>query len=97
MGRQLFSTVDTLGRVVSTQVDGLDSVWFVYDNKGRLSQEIDGGRTTTYLYNSTSGRLDSLLAPLNRRTGFAPATAESTPTPAPTSTLPTDIRSRRPL
>jgi RHS repeat-associated protein len=69
-GRQQFVTLDTLGRVAVSGMAGLDSVRFVYDARGRLTQSIDGGRTTHYGYNASSGWLDSIIDPLNRLTRF---------------------------
>ncbi|MBP6669029.1 MAG: hypothetical protein KA180_06240 [Gemmatimonadales bacterium] len=71
MGRQVFATVDSLGRVVVAQAAGLDSVRFLYDGRGRLAQEIEGGRTTTYGYHATSGRLSRITDPAGRVSQFS--------------------------
>lgn len=71
LGRQVFSTVDAKGRVISTHASGLDSVRFTYDTKGRPDSVVDGGRKTKYTYSQASGRLTSVVDPLSQTTQFA--------------------------
>jgi len=65
-GRQTFTRIDSVGRVLSERPLGLDSVTYAYDGQGRLSQTVSGGRTWQYDYD-TSGRLLSTLDPLARQ------------------------------
>jgi RHS repeat-associated protein len=65
-GRQAFATIDFKGRVLAAQIAGLDSVQFIYDDKGRLTQQQLGGRIATFSYDSR-GRLLSTQDPLGRR------------------------------
>jgi YD repeat-containing protein len=69
-GRQLFSTLDVKGRVVSARVADLDSVRFSYDSVGRLIQQQQGGRITSYAYHAANGLLASITDALGRVTHF---------------------------
>ena len=70
-GRQAFTRFDLQGRVVASQVAGLDSVRYTYDTRGRLDSVIDGGRKTKYTYSGTSGLLANVTDPLGRSTQFS--------------------------
>jgi RHS repeat-associated protein len=65
-GRQLFGRLDAEGRLIKSQIDGLDSVAFAYDSRGRVSQQQVGGRIWSHSYD-TRGRLLSTLDPVGRR------------------------------
>lgn len=69
-GRQLVSRLEGKGRTVSARVGDLDSVTFTYDTVGRVAQEQQGGRITSYAYHSANGRLASVTDPLGRITRF---------------------------
>jgi RHS repeat-associated protein len=64
-GRQRFTTVDTLGRVIVQRTPDLDSTVYSYDGRGRVSQQQVGGRVWTYSYDAR-GRLASTLDPVGR-------------------------------
>lgn len=64
-GRQSFTTLDSLGRVVGERVPGLDSLIYRYDANGRLDEVQTGGRIATYTYD-TLGRLATLTDPLGQ-------------------------------
>jgi RHS repeat-associated protein len=72
-GRQATSTIDSLGRVVSSQVAGIAPSGFTYDANGRLGAVTAGtgtsARTTVFAYD-TSGYLASITDPLGRSLGF---------------------------
>ncbi|MBI4454589.1 MAG: SMP-30/gluconolactonase/LRE family protein [Acidobacteria bacterium] len=72
-GRQTFSMVDALGRVLQHQVTGLAPANFAYDARGRLTTATVGTasdtRATTFAYNSSS-YLDSVTDALGRVTRF---------------------------
>jgi YD repeat-containing protein len=55
-GRTSSATVDTQGRLTSTQVTGLDPLTWTFDGRGRLSTQTAGpggpARTTTIAYNA---------------------------------------------
>jgi RHS repeat-associated protein len=65
VGRQSFTTLDSLGRVRVVRTPGLDSVVYSYDSRGRLQQVQTGGRVASYAYDSL-GRLKTTTDPLNR-------------------------------
>ena len=73
MGRQSVTTLDDKGRVIKTEVPGLAPVSFEYDERGRLFRIGEGtgsnARVSTIYYNS-SGYVDYVLDPLQRRTSF---------------------------
>lgn len=64
-GRQGFARIDSLGRLRSFRVLGIDSVSYGYDTRGRLSQVRSGGRAWSYSYDE-DGRLLSTQDPLGR-------------------------------
>ncbi|MGC9967116.1 MAG: PKD domain-containing protein, partial [Syntrophobacteraceae bacterium] len=72
-GRQGTSTIDALGKIVSSQVSGLAPTGYAYDSRGRLSAVTAGTgtdtRTTTLGYNA-NGFLSTLTDPLGRSLGF---------------------------
>ena len=75
-GRQLFATLDAKGRTISARVGDLDSLTFSYDSLGRLIQQQQGGRITTYAYSPANGLLASVTDALDRVTQFAYDSAE---------------------
>lgn len=68
-GRQTTFTVDSLDRVVQTQVPGLTTASLAYDTLGRVSQITEGGRSLRYSYDA-EGNLVSIMDPLDRITSF---------------------------
>jgi len=71
--RQVTSTLDPQGRVLTTQVTGLAPISFAYDPRGRLSTLSQGSggsaRSSTFTYNP-QGFLASLTDPLSRTVSF---------------------------
>jgi YD repeat-containing protein len=65
VGRQSFTTLDSLGRVRVVRTPGLDSVVYGYDARGRLQQVQTGGRVASYTYDG-AGRLATTTDPLGR-------------------------------
>ncbi|RKZ41342.1 MAG: RHS repeat protein, partial [Candidatus Parabeggiatoa sp. nov. 3] len=72
-GRKSVSIFDDKGRVIRKQVPGLVDVFYTYDNRGRLTQVIQGegdkARTTTLSYDD-KGYLDKLTDAVGRETQF---------------------------
>ena len=64
-GRQAFTKTDSLGRVIQSSVPGIAPVNYTYDANGFLTETEQGGRTTSYFYNS-QGWLESVTDPLGR-------------------------------
>ncbi len=64
-GRQIIARIDSQGRPVSWHVNGLDSIVYAYDPRGRLQEARMGGRVWSYSYD-TRGRLLSETDPLGR-------------------------------
>jgi RHS repeat-associated protein len=69
-GRTLTASLDTLERIASTQIEGLTTTTFVYDNRGRLASATQGPRKTTFTYDA-DGFLASVTDSLNHKTSFA--------------------------
>ena len=65
LGRQSTTTLDALGRVIQTQVAGLNAVNRTYDSNGRLATITTGPRTLTFAYNNLS-YLQSITDPIGR-------------------------------
>jgi RHS repeat-associated protein len=69
MGRLSARTIDSLGRTVSEQIDGLNPVTYTYDSHGRLASASTGSgadaRTTSYSYDA-NGYLQSTTDPLGQ-------------------------------
>jgi RHS repeat-associated protein len=59
------SVLDSLERLVSYEVAGLDSVAFAYDGQGLLAEASQGARTWSFDYD-VSGRLEAATDPLSR-------------------------------
>jgi YD repeat-containing protein len=59
------SVLDSLERLVSHEVAGLDSVSFAYDGQGMLTEASQGARTWSFDYD-VSGRLEAATDPLSR-------------------------------
>jgi len=72
-GRKSVSIFDDKGRVIQEQVPGLVDVFYTYDNRGRLTQVIEGegdeARTTTLSYDG-KGYLDKLTDAVGRYAQF---------------------------
>ena len=66
-GRTSVSTLDTLGRIISSVGGGLSATQMSYDSRGRVQQVVDAGRTTTFGYDA-AGRLATLTNPLGQST-----------------------------
>lgn len=59
-GRRSILTLDERGRVVKTEVAGLEPVTFAYDEKGRLLSAMQGNQTILSYSYDEQGRLSSL-------------------------------------
>jgi len=72
-GRKSVSIFDDKGRVIQQQVPELADVFYTYDNRGRLTQVIEGegdqARTTTLSYDG-KGYLEKLTDAVGRYTQF---------------------------
>ncbi len=72
-GRQLFDQIDGRGRLVATQVDGLEAVGLGYDGRGRLGSLVQGigasQRLVSFGYDAL-GNLASVTDPLLRTVAF---------------------------
>ncbi|HIE02838.1 MAG TPA: hypothetical protein EYP59_21580, partial [Thiotrichaceae bacterium] len=72
-GRKSVSIFDDKGRVIQEQVPELADVFYTYDNRGRLTQVIEGegdqARTSTLSYDD-KGYLDKLTDAVGRDTQF---------------------------
>jgi RHS repeat-associated protein len=64
-GRETVSVLDSLGRLVSQEISGLDSVTFVYDGQGLLTEAAQGARAWSFDYDAL-GRLQTATDPLSR-------------------------------
>ena len=71
--RQLFDQIDTRGRLIATQVAGLEAVGLGYDARGRLAALTQGTgaaqRTVLFGYDA-AGNLESVTDPLLRTVSF---------------------------
>jgi RHS repeat-associated protein len=69
-GRQSIVKIDNKGRVIQESVPGVAPVSYTYDPQGRLVQAQQGGRISSFTYDSRS-RLATATDPLSRTTSFA--------------------------
>ncbi len=69
--RQFFLSLDSQGRIGSTQTDGVLGTQFVYDARGRLEMVTTGTRSTTMGYDPASGFLATSTDALNHTTHYA--------------------------
>ena len=73
-GRTLSLTTDALGRLVSSQLSGLNAQTLTYDNRGRLTSIVkgagEGARTHSITYNA-QGFPQSVTDPIGRTAQFA--------------------------
>ncbi|HKO93290.1 MAG TPA: RHS repeat-associated core domain-containing protein, partial [Polyangiaceae bacterium] len=70
-GRRSFRVVDSVGRTLRWQVDGLEAIDFLYDADGRLQQTLQGQRVTSYDYfegGAASGYLQDITDALGDTT-----------------------------
>ena len=74
-GRQSVSYLDDKGRIVRETVPGLADVYYVYDNRGRLTTVIEGqgddARALTIGYDSNSGYVAQITDALQRSVEFS--------------------------
>ncbi|RKZ80853.1 MAG: hypothetical protein DRR19_22980, partial [Candidatus Parabeggiatoa sp. nov. 1] len=74
-GRQSVSYLDDKGRIVRETVPGLTDVYYVYDNRGRLTTVIEGqgddARALTISYDSNSGYVAQITSALQRTVEFS--------------------------
>lgn len=70
VGRTLTTGLDSLERIISTQLGGLLARDYAYDSRGRLVSAAQGKRKTTFSYDS-QGFLASVTDPLTLKTSFA--------------------------
>ncbi|MGD1045724.1 MAG: Ig-like domain-containing protein [Bacteroidota bacterium] len=68
-GRKTFSFFDAKGRIVKDSIPGLLATTYKFDNKGRKIEDNQGGRQTTYAYDSL-GRQAKVTDPYGRSTQF---------------------------
>jgi RHS repeat-associated protein len=68
-GRTETETLDSMGRVISTQVPGVTPVRFSYDSHGRVAAAAQGTRTETYAYDA-QGNLAGVTDPLSHTMSF---------------------------
>ncbi|MFA5832145.1 MAG: Ig-like domain-containing protein [Bacteroidota bacterium] len=68
-GRKTFTYIDSVGRTLKDSIQGMASVNYVYDTKGRIVSVTQGERTSTFTYDSR-GRVSSATDPLLRTAGF---------------------------
>jgi RHS repeat-associated protein len=68
-GRQSVVKIDNKGRVIEESVPGVAPVGYTYDSQGRLVQAQQGGRISSFTYDSRS-RLATATDPLMRTTSF---------------------------
>jgi RHS repeat-associated protein len=69
-GRQAIATLDERGRVISFARDGLDTITFSYDGRGRLATAAQGARSFDYIYDAT-GMAASVTDAAGRQTHYA--------------------------
>jgi RHS repeat-associated protein len=68
-GRQSFTYIDTLGRVVEDSIPGIVPVNYYYDGKGRLTSVAQGTRISYFNYDSL-GRISLAKDPVGNASGF---------------------------
>jgi RHS repeat-associated protein len=69
-GRQSFTYIDTLGRVIEDSIPGVVPVNYYYDGKGRLTSVAQGARISYFTYDSL-GRIALAKDPIGNTSGFA--------------------------
>jgi RHS repeat-associated protein len=69
-GRQSYSFLDTLGRVIQDSVPAILPTNYYYDAKGRITTITQGGRTSSLLYDSL-GRVATSIDPMQHTSSFA--------------------------
>jgi RHS repeat-associated protein len=69
VGRNIFTTLDSKGRVAAAQLQGLTPIQFAYDSRGRIATITQGNRVNTLHYDAL-GNLASLADPLSRTMRF---------------------------
>ena len=69
-GRQSYSYLDSVGRVIEDSVPGSLSTNYLYDDKGRMTAVTQMGRASSFFYDSL-GRLASAIDPMQHRSSFA--------------------------
>lgn len=72
-GRRSVNTIDAVGRVVRTQVEGMDAATYNFDSKGRLSKVTVGEAATASSTNLTygaAGHLESITDAISQTTSF---------------------------
>ena len=70
LGRQSFTYIDTLGKVIKDSIPGIVSVNYYYDTKGRLTSVAQGARVSYFNYDSY-GRISLAKDPIGNTSGFA--------------------------
>ncbi len=70
LGRQSFTYIDTLGRVIKDSIPGIVPVNYYYDRKGRLTSVAQGARISYFTYDSL-GRISLAKDPIGNTSGFA--------------------------
>jgi len=68
-GRKTFSFFDEKGRIIKDSIPGILATKYTFDNKGRKIEDNQGGRKTTYEYDSL-GRQSKVTDPYGRSTFF---------------------------
>ena len=68
-GRKTFTFFDAKGKVIKDSTAGIAAVMYKYDSKGRRSEANQGGRKTTFEYDSL-GRRAKVKDPSGRETRF---------------------------
>lgn len=68
-GRQVVSTLDTLGRVIREEVPGIEPVNYSYDIQGRIERITQGQRVSRVEYNA-QGYVENYYDPENQKTVF---------------------------
>ena len=69
-GRQSYSFLDTLGRVIQDSIPGVLSTNYVYDTRGRVTTVTQGDRKSSFVYDSL-GRIASAIDPMQHVSSFA--------------------------
>ena len=68
-GRQTFSFFDARGKTIKDSIPGFSAITYKHDNKGRKTESVQGGRKTTFEYDSF-GRQSRTIDPSGRSTHF---------------------------